>query len=129
MRIGKRWGRALPMFVCYLVALVSYLSCLVWEDPWAFVAAAALVAFATDLSVPSIWAYMQDVGGKNTAACFGWGNMWGNLGAATTPVLVPYVLKYFDSNKDWHEAFIVFAAGYLAAALCALALNADKPLS
>ena len=72
------------------------------ESAWAFVVAASLVAFMTDMSVPAIWAYMQDVGGKNTAAVFGWGNMWGNFGAATTPLLVPIVLEQWDRNGDWH---------------------------
>lgn len=125
-RIGRRWGRSLPMVGCYVVAVSAYLSCLYLESAWAFVAAASIVAFATDLSVPGIWAYMQDVGGKNTAAVFGWGNMWGNLGAATTPLLVPIVLEQWDANGDWHEAFMLFSAGYLLASVGALCINADK---
>ena len=125
-RLGRRWGRSLPMVGCYVLAVVAYLSCLSIESAWAFVAAASIVAFATDLSVPGIWAYMQDVGGKNTAAVFGWGNMWGNLGAATTPLLVPIVLEEWDVNGDWHEAFLLFSAGYLLAVIGALCINANK---
>jgi sugar phosphate permease len=125
-RLGIRWGRSLPMVVCYIIALAAYLSCLRLESAWAFIAAASLVAFVTDMSVPAIWAYMQDVGGKNTAAVFGWGNMWGNLGAATTPLLVPIVLDKWDYNGDWHEAFLLFSAGYLVAALAALGINANR---
>jgi sugar phosphate permease len=125
-RLGRRWGRTLPMVVCYSVAIAAYLSCLRLESAWAFIAAASIVAFATDMSVPAIWAYMQDVGGKNTAAVFGWGNMWGNLGAATTPLLVPVVLKQWDANGDWHEAFWLFSLGYLVAGLSALGINANR---
>jgi MFS family permease len=125
-RLGVRWGRSLPLVACYLVALTAYLCCLQLESAWAFIAAASVVAFATDMSVPTIWAYMQDVGGKNTAAVFGWGNMWGNLGAATTPLLVPYVLEKWDTNGDWHEAFYVFSSGYLVAAIAALGINAKR---
>lgn len=125
-RLGVRWGRSLPMVGCYVVALSAYLSCLRLESAWAFVAAASVVAFVTDMSVPAIWAYMQDVGGRNTAAVFGWGNMWGNLGAATTPLLVPVVLERWDTNGDWHEAFLLFSAGYLVAALAALGINANR---
>ncbi len=103
-RLGVRWGRSLPLVICYTIALTAYLACLRLESAWAFIAAASLVAFVTDMSVPAIWAYMQDVGGKNTAAVFGWGtaavfgwgNMWGNFGAATTPLLVPIVLEQWD---------------------------------
>jgi ACS family glucarate transporter-like MFS transporter len=126
--LGKRWGRSLPLVACYAVALSAYLSCLYLESAWAFVVAASVVAFATDMSVPAIWAYMQDVGGKNTAAVFGWGNMWGNFGAATTPILVPLVLENWDLNGDWHEAFYLFAAGYLVAGICALGINADRKI-
>ena len=125
-RLGRRWGRSLPASACYLFAMAAYLSCLYLDSAWHFVIAASLVAFFTDLSVPAIWAYMQDVGGKNTAAVFGWGNMWGNLGAATTPLLVPLVRKHWDANGDWHEAFLLFSVGYLLAFVAALGINANK---
>lgn len=124
--LGRRWGRSLPMILCYTVAIAAYLSCLGLESAWAFIGATSLVAFVTDLSVPAIWAYMQDVGGKNTASVFGWGNMWGNLGAATTPLLVPIVLENWDLNGDWHEAFWLFSLGYLVAGLAALGINANR---
>jgi sugar phosphate permease len=125
-KLGKRWGRSIPMIGSYALAIVAYLSCLQLESAWAFIAAASVVAFATDLSVPGIWAYMQDIGGKNPAAVFGWGNMWGNFGAATTPLLVPIVLEKWDANGDWHEAFIMFSAGYVVAAIAALLINAER---
>ena len=125
-KLGVRWGRSLPMLVCYGVAFVAYLACLRLESAWSFIAAASLVAFATDTSVPAIWAYMQDVGGRNTAAVFGWGNMWGNLGAATTPLLVPIVLEQWDRNGDWHEAFLLFSSGYLLAAIASIGINANR---
>lgn len=128
-KLGRRWGRSLPLIICYAIAVVAYLSCLKLESAWAFIAAASIVAFVTDLSVPAIWAYMQDVGGKNTAAVFGWGNMWGNFGAATTPLLVPIVLNKWDTNGDWHEAFFLFAAGYLVAGFAAIGINADKKVA
>lgn len=127
-RLGKRWGRTLPMVACYSIAIVAYLSCLKIESAWAFIAAASLVALATDMSIPAIWAYMQDVGGRNTAAVFGWGNMWGNLGAATIPVLVPFVRSRWDANGDWHEVFLLFSLGYLVAGLAALGINANRQI-
>ncbi|QDT34868.1 MFS transporter [Thalassoglobus polymorphus] len=123
---GRRWGRSLPMVTCYTVAMIAYLSCLRLESAWSFVIAASIVAFATDLSVPSIWAYMQDVGGKNTAAVFGWGNMWGNFGAATSPLLVPIVVDATVPDADWTPAFYLFSLGYLMAGLCALGINANS---
>ncbi|MEZ6125591.1 MAG: hypothetical protein R3C49_20795 [Planctomycetaceae bacterium] len=126
--LGRRWGRSAPAAACYVFAIAAYLSCLRLESAWHFVIAASLVAFFTDLSVPAIWAYMQDVGGKNTAAVFGWGNMWGNFGAATTPLLVPLIRDHWDTNGDWHEAFLLFSAGYLAAFIAALGINANRKI-
>ena len=128
-KLGVRWGRSLPLVACFSVALIAYLSCLRLESVWAFIVAASVVAFVTDMSVPTIWAYMQDVGGRNTAAVFGWGNMWGNFGAATTPILVPIVLKQWDTNGDWHEAFLLFSLGYLIAGLAALGINANRKIA
>ena len=125
-RLGRRWGRSIPMVACYGVAVAAYLSCLYLDSAWSFIVAASVVAFVTDMSVPNIWAYMQDVGGKNTAAVFGWGNMWGNLGAATTPLLVPIVLGTWDANGDWHEAFLLFSAGYAVALFAAVGIKADR---
>jgi sugar phosphate permease len=121
--LGSRWGRTLPMVACYTVALIAYLSCVQLDSTWGFVAVVSLVAFATDMSVPAIWAFVQDIGGEDTASVFGWGNMWGNLGAAATPLLVPVVLNQWDTNGDWHEAFFLFSAGYLVAALSALGIR------
>ena len=128
-KLGVRRGRTIPLVCCYAVAATAYLSCLYIESGWAFVAAAAVVAFATDMSVPVIWAYMQDVGGKNTAAVFGWGNMWGNFGAGTMASLVPFVLERWDHNGDWHEAFYVFAGAFMIAGLAALGINAKRKIA
>jgi sugar phosphate permease len=125
-RLGRRWGRTLPMVACYTIAIAAYLSCLRLESAWSFVLAASIVAFVTDMSVPAIWAYMQDVGGKNTAAVFGWGNMWGNFGAATIPILIPVVRDHWDANGDWHEAFLLFSVGYFVAGVAALGINANS---
>jgi sugar phosphate permease len=126
--LGRRRGRSFPLVACYTVGVLAYLSCLRLESAWAFVAAACIIAFVVDMSVPTIWAYMQDVGGKNTAAVFGWGNMWGNFGAGVTILLVPVVLKEWDANGDWHEAFLLFSVGFLVAGLAALGINADRKI-
>jgi len=125
-RFGRRVGRSALMAGCYATALMAYVGCLSLQSAWGFVAAAALVSFASDLSLPAIWAHMQDIGGKNTAAVFGWGNMWGNLGAATTPILIPEVLARWDPAGNWTAAFVVLAAGYAVATVSALLLDPAK---
>ncbi|NNE91282.1 MAG: MFS transporter [Verrucomicrobiales bacterium] len=127
-RMGVRWGRSLPLVLCYATAVATYLLSLGLEGAWSFIIAMSLIAFLTDLSVPAIWAYMQDVGGKNTAAVFGWGNMWGNLGAFFVIMIIPVIREKWDPNNDWHEVFYFLAAGYLIAGLAALGINANRKI-
>ncbi len=127
-RVGLRWGRAIPLIGTKFAAVLAYLACLWLESPWAIVAALSLVAFTTDLGVPAVWAFIQDVGGRFSSTIFGWANMWGNFGAALTPALIPWVLKTYDTDKNWHEAFLLCAAGFLVAAVAAFGINADKTI-
>ena len=99
---------------------------LLLDTPWAIVSALAIVAFMVDLSIPPIWAHMMDVGGRNAAAVFGWGNMWGNFGAGVAINLVPQIREAWDTNNDWNEAFILCAAGFAIAAWAASGLNANS---
>jgi MFS transporter, ACS family, glucarate transporter len=50
--------------------------------------------------------------------------MWGNLGAALSPVLLTGVAEEFG----WHAAFITCAGAFAFAGTCGLMLNAAKPL-
>ncbi len=127
-RWGLRWGRALPLIGTKIVGTVAYLSCLWLDSPWAIVVALAVVAFMTDLGIPAVWAFMQDVGGRHSAAIFGWANMWGNLGAGLTIVMVPKLLGPEGGPQNWNAVFMLCAAGYFVAGLAALGLKADEPI-
>jgi nitrate/nitrite transporter NarK len=131
-RLGIRWGRALPMGLTRFLAMAAYLFCLLplhdwfgpYGTPWALTFAFAVVAFGTDLGVAAVWAFNQDVGGRHVGSVLGWGNMWGNLGAAISPPLLNYVVR----EAGWDEAFLVCAASFLIAGLAALGVNATKPI-
>lgn len=121
---GLRWGRAMPLAGSRFLAALGYLGVLWFDDPWAETACFALVALATDLGVPACWAYMQDVAGKLVGMILGWGNMWGNLGAALSPVLVGAVLRHWDTNGDWNEAMWFMLAAFVVSGLAALGVDA-----
>ena len=55
---------------------------------WITVAVLAMMSLCQDMGNPSVWAYAQDVGGKNVGAALGFGNMLGNFGAALSPRLL-----------------------------------------
>ena len=91
---------------------------------WAVVVALGAMAFFVDMHNPSIWSFAQDVGGKNVGAALGWGNMWGNLGAALSPVLLTEIRLL----AGWNTAFVCCGVALAAAAACGLLLDATKPV-
>ena len=63
-----------------------------------------VMAFLVDLGIPSIWAFAQDVGGRHVGAALGWGNMWGNLGAAASPVALQIIRDQAGCGNQKNEA-------------------------
>ena len=125
-RFGVRRSRVIQLVGAKAVAAIAFLACIFLDSAWAIVGALAVVAFMTDMGIPAVWAYMMDVGGRNAAAVFGWGNMWGNFGAGVAINLVPQIREAWDKNNDWHEAFMLCAGGFIIAAIAASGLNAKS---
>jgi MFS family permease len=128
-RIGLRWGRALPMGLTRFLAAGAYLACLWIDSPWMATLAFALGFFFVDLGVSAVWAYMQDVGGRNVGAILGWGNMWGNLGSAIAPHLYDAVLGKVPALENWNTMFVVCAAMFVVSGVAALGVNALVPIT
>ncbi len=124
--VGPRWGRALPLALSRFLAVQAYLIlCLFDLGPYAATAALAVVAFATDFGSPAVWAFNLDVGGRYIGSVLGWGNMWGNLGAALSPPLLNWVLESYT----WDAAFLTCAVAFLISGLCALGIDASRPIA
>jgi MFS transporter, ACS family, glucarate transporter len=123
-RFGLRRGRSLPIAAGRFMAMGAYLSCLLHPSPWLMVVAFGVVAFSTDLGSASIWAYKQDVGGNHVGSIHGWANMWGNLGATISPILLNFVVGEFN----WDAAFITCAAAFGIAGVAALGVDATIPV-
>lgn len=124
-RIGLRWGRGLPMSLSRFVAMAAYLACWASPSPWFAVAMFSVVAFSTDFGTPSVWAYMQDAGGRHVGSILGWGNMWGNLGAAVTPSLLIWIV---GEAERWDLAFLTCAAAFLLSGLASAGIDATIPI-
>lgn len=127
-RVGLRWGRALPMGLTRFFAAGAYLACLWVDSPWMATIAFAVGFFFVDLGVSGVWAFMQDVGGKNVGAVLGWGNMWGNFGSAVAPHLYDHVLGKAPEIADWNTMFIICAATFVVSGTAALGINATRPI-
>ncbi|NLF71127.1 MAG: MFS transporter [Candidatus Anammoximicrobium sp.] len=124
--MGLRWSRSLPIGLSRLLAVGAYLGFLFEPSPWGAVVLFSLVAFLTDWSQGTVWAFCQDIGGRQTASVLGWTNMWGNFGAAVTPPLLIWII---GPSQNWMAAFLACAAAFLLAGLTGLAIDATKPLA
>ncbi len=126
---GLRYGRVLPISLANCIAATAYLSCLLIDSAWGIVACCAVVSLMTDFANPSMWAFVQDVGGRNTGAIFGWPNMWGNLGAAACARMVPWVMAYgAGSTMGQDIVFVACGSAFFIAAVAALGMDATKRL-
>jgi ACS family glucarate transporter-like MFS transporter len=123
-RVGLRWGRALPMGLTRFAGAAAFAACLLLHSPWSVTAALCAVAITTDLGVPAVWAFMQDVGGRHVGSVLGWGNMWGNVGAAVSPVLLNLAI---DAGR-WDVCFLGCAVAFLVAGIAALGIDATRPI-
>ena len=126
---GKRLGRMLPMSVTKFAAAGCYVLALYTDTAWGMAIMFGLVAFFADIGLPAMWTLMQDISGKHQAQLFGWGNMWGNFGAAIQPVMFTAVLKAFDTNHDFYEGVWLCAVAFVLAGVFALFVNAEKPVT
>jgi MFS family permease len=122
-RYGLRW-RTAPIVIGRYAAALAYLSCLFVPNAWVATAAFALIAFTNDMGNPSSWSYKQDVGGRHVGAIHGWANMWGNFGAAVSPLFLQAVIK----NFGWNAAFLAGAAAFVIAGTAALGVDARIPI-
>jgi ACS family glucarate transporter-like MFS transporter len=76
---------------------------------------------------------MQDIGGRNTAAVAGWGNMWGNYGAALSSIMVPKLLKWGQQLSVGDAGvtgqtivFLACSSAFFLSAVLALGMNPTK---
>ena len=123
-KLGPRYGRSLPIGIAMIGCAISYFAIAALPTAWAVILALGVMAFLVDMHNPSIWSFAQDVGGKNVGAALGWGNMWGNLGAALSPVLMIAVKNQFG----WNAVFVLGGFAFLSSAMFGFMLNATKPV-
>ncbi len=136
-RIGLKWSRSLPPIVTRFIAAGGYGMCLYFasqpagsalNSPYAFTAAFCLIYFSVDLGQSAFWAYAQDAGGKYVGSVLGWGNMWGNLGAAFGPLLYNYLLGENPTSADWNNLFWLGLIAFVFAGVATFGLDASKPV-
>ncbi len=123
-RVGKRWGRAAPLALTRFIVAAAFVACIFLSAAWPVAIAMSVVALATDLGTPAIWAYSLDVGGKHVGSVLGWSNMFGNIGAALSPIMAVVILTHWGSAG----VFLTFAVALALAGVLSLFLDATRPV-
>jgi ACS family glucarate transporter-like MFS transporter len=66
-------------------------------------------------------------------AILGWGNMWGNLGAAVSPPLLNWVSAGVGpggvATHNWNIAFAVCGVSFIVSGLASLRINAAESIA
>jgi sugar phosphate permease len=129
--LGPRWGRALPLALSRFVSAAAFLAVLACDDPWLIVVLLGCVAFFSDLGLPALWAFNMDIGGRHVGFVLGWGNMWGNLGAALSPIALNRVVAYFlaqDATLEyaWDAVFLICGIVFVLVGVASLGVNATS---
>jgi len=119
-----RRARALPWGGGALCAAAAFAVCPLLDNPWSITAMMAIVAFSVDFAVPSVWAFTQDVGGKYVGSVLGFGNMFGNFGAAVSGPL----LAYISMEYSWDFMFLVCAGVLCVSSAAGFLIDAGRPL-
>lgn len=125
--IGLRWGRMAVVIASRLIAAALYGFVLVSNDAWQASIAMAAVVFVCDLGVPATWSFAQDVGGKSVGAVLGFGNMWGNLGAAAATQIYAWADRTW-ATSDMSGTLYAAMGGFIVSGLAALGIDSSKPL-
>jgi MFS family permease len=128
-RFGIRFGRAIAMGLSRLMVAMSFLAMMMVDSAFGATLCLVVIGLSTDLGTPACWAFGQDVGGRHVGSVFGWSNMWGNLGAALSPIFFGYLVASASAGSSgWQSAFIVCAVINVAAAIASFGIDASKPL-
>jgi len=123
-RFGVRLARALPMGLLPFLGAAAFFTVPFLTSAWSVVFTLAFVAVATDMMNPSVWSFMQDITRKHVGVAMGFANMWGNFGAALSPLLLPVVKEMYG----WNGMFTFCGFVFIIGGSCASFINAAKPL-
>ena len=139
-RFGPYWGRCFPIASTRFLAAAAFVACALLDGPWPVTIALCVFSVVNDAGIPALWAYNLDVGGRNVGIIFGWGNMWGNLGAAVAPkILGIVVMKIFVDNVDashspaewrlgYNAVFLTCAAVFVLIGIVSFFIDASRPI-
>jgi sugar phosphate permease len=126
---GPRLGRMFPIAATRFVTAGAFLACYFLNNVWAVVGVLCVMSIVNDMGLPAIWGYNLDVGKRNVGVVLGWGNMWGNLGAFVSPIVLLRLRDHFATRADGYNAIFLTCAGvFVFIGIVSLFIDASKPI-
>jgi ACS family glucarate transporter-like MFS transporter len=122
---NRRLARTGVAFVAMLASALFILLAYPVADVWLFVLLITASSFIASFGGPCGYTVTIDMGGKHITTVFAVMNMAGNVGALLFPVVVS---RLRVGTGNWNAVLFLFAGIYLAAALCWLPINPDRPI-
>jgi len=128
-KYGPRLGRCFPIASTRFATAAAFGVCFFLDGAWPVVITLSVMSIVHDLGLPAIWGYNLDVGKRNVGLVLGWGNMWGNLGAFVSPIVLLPLTGAFDTKKAGYDAlFLVCCAVFIVIGFLSLLIDASKPV-
>ena len=128
-KYGPRVGRCFPIASTRFATAAAFALCLFLDGVWPVVIVLSIMSVVHDMGLPAIWGYNLDVGKRNVGVVLGWGNMWGNLGAAVSPYILVPLPDLFENRKAGYDAiFLTCAAVFVVIGFVSLFIDASRPI-
>jgi nitrate/nitrite transporter NarK len=124
-RFGARAGLRAPGIVGLPLAALAVAVGVATRDPMLAVLSLAAAAGLSALGVAPAWAACLAIGGRHAGVVSGAMNTFGNLGGATSPLVIGWCLEAWGS---WETPLYTVAVFYLGSAACWLAIDPPDPL-
>ncbi len=121
LRPARQGVAVASMLGCTLcIAVAAFVS-----NAWLAVLVFSLGSFVAALAGPCAYALTIDLGGRDTPQVFSVMNTSGAVGSIVFPAIAPWLVA---ATGSWNAVLVVFAATHVAAAVCWMAFDADRPL-
>ena len=122
---NRRWSRAGVGAVCTFGSALLVLAAYFVQDATRMIGLVTMAAMLAGAAGPAAYVASIDLGKQHVSTVFGLMNMFGNVGAAMTPILVG---RFFALSGNWNLVLCFFAAVYLSASVCWLLLDPHRSI-
>jgi MFS family permease len=121
-KLARQWLTVVNLALCACFILLAYFV----TDATGAVLLLTMGSFCAGMGGPVAYTITMDLGGKHISTVFSTMNMAGNIGGTLSPFVVSALVV--ATGENWDLVLLFFVAIYLAAAVCWVLLDPDRPL-